>query len=99
MSGTAEKTRRIPRETSRFGRWTRFLPALIAALVLLPIAAHFAVRVWTRPKSPPVVVETRSLPAGAVATGVTLDGDRAAIAAGPAGLLVVTLDAASMSAR
>lgn len=41
-------------------RFLRFLPALLAAIVVLPVAAHFAIRVWTRPKLPPVVVETRN---------------------------------------
>jgi isopenicillin-N N-acyltransferase-like protein len=41
-------------------RYSRVFGGLVLVLVLLPLAAHFAIRVFTRPKLPPVVVETRS---------------------------------------
>ena len=60
----SEEARELaPRNSGKsrpFRRFTRFWPALLLALLVLPIAAHFAIRLWTRPKLPPVVVETRN---------------------------------------
>ena len=60
MSGAERKLGEIPAESRRSRLLSRLLPALVALLVLVPIAAHFSIRVWTRPKAPPVVVETRN---------------------------------------
>ncbi len=57
MSG---EPRAIGSKPAGFAHIRRFLPALLAGLVLSPVALHFAIRVWTRPKLPPVVVETRN---------------------------------------